>query len=482
MRKMTAISSNCFTALLYDVIAPDFRPEDPGPLPHLFIVMEFVDSDLQKLMRYSSKVDFDEDHVKYILYNLLCGLNFLHSANVMHRDIKPANVLIDSECRVKLCDFGLARTRVDLPHDDLEEYVDAQMSQARPRKHSIQNAVLLKEEPVSGPEARYSDNDLVLPQISTTPKLRQTVDFGGSSGFQKEVTTPSRSRRRAIDPSAFESHRSALSTRYSTPNLKKEMSESKMRRKIISKRLLAERPKRETAKRSLSNHVQTRCYRAPEVILLEQHYDQAIDMWSVGCVLAQLLLRSANKEAAAASGDQHKPDDFSNFMSGNSCFPLSPGEHGDAGCSDSSVIRLSSQDQLLVILKTIGYQGEDDLSFLTDANAADYVNKIQNPLDQSTLDRLFPDTDPELVALLKGFLQFNPVMRLTAKDALKSKLFDSFRYSTLEQPSKKKITQKMNAAGVFDYEDSSQNKYRIQDYKKMLHREIKMVKKMRLLA
>ena len=44
-----------------------------------------------------------------ILYNILHALNFIHSANVMHRDLKPANILVDSNCMVKICDFGLAR-------------------------------------------------------------------------------------------------------------------------------------------------------------------------------------------------------------------------------------------------------------------------------------------------------------------------------------------------------------------------------------
>jgi serine/threonine protein kinase len=37
-------------------------------------------------------------------------MNFLHSANIMHRDLKSENVLIDDECRIKICDFGMARS------------------------------------------------------------------------------------------------------------------------------------------------------------------------------------------------------------------------------------------------------------------------------------------------------------------------------------------------------------------------------------
>ena len=53
--------------------------------------------------------ELEESHVITILYNQLCALNFIHSANIIHRDLKPANFLIDSECNVKICDFGLAR-------------------------------------------------------------------------------------------------------------------------------------------------------------------------------------------------------------------------------------------------------------------------------------------------------------------------------------------------------------------------------------
>lgn len=45
-----------------------------------------------------------------LMYNALCALNFLHSANIVHRDIKPANLLLNSNCNIKICDFGLSRT------------------------------------------------------------------------------------------------------------------------------------------------------------------------------------------------------------------------------------------------------------------------------------------------------------------------------------------------------------------------------------
>lgn len=51
----------------------------------------------------------DEDHVKVILYNSLCALNYLHSANIVHRDLKPGNLLMNSDCMIKICDFGLSR-------------------------------------------------------------------------------------------------------------------------------------------------------------------------------------------------------------------------------------------------------------------------------------------------------------------------------------------------------------------------------------
>jgi len=54
-------------------------------------------------------VKISEFQVQTIVYNILCGLHFLHSAGVLHRDLKPSNILLSEDCTAKICDFGLAR-------------------------------------------------------------------------------------------------------------------------------------------------------------------------------------------------------------------------------------------------------------------------------------------------------------------------------------------------------------------------------------
>lgn len=51
----------------------------------------------------------NERHILTLMYNMLCGLKFMHQFNIMHRDLKPANILVGLDCSIKFCDFGLSR-------------------------------------------------------------------------------------------------------------------------------------------------------------------------------------------------------------------------------------------------------------------------------------------------------------------------------------------------------------------------------------
>jgi mitogen-activated protein kinase 1/3 len=66
-----------------------------------------MEADLHQLIY--SKQQLESDHYQYFMYQILRGLYYMHSANIMHRDLKPSNILINSDCDLKICDFGLSR-------------------------------------------------------------------------------------------------------------------------------------------------------------------------------------------------------------------------------------------------------------------------------------------------------------------------------------------------------------------------------------
>lgn len=84
---------------LYDVLHSDKK---------LTLVFEHCDQDLKKYFD-SLNGEIDSDVVQSFMYQLLRGLAFCHSHNVLHRDLKPQNLLINKNGELKLADFGLAR-------------------------------------------------------------------------------------------------------------------------------------------------------------------------------------------------------------------------------------------------------------------------------------------------------------------------------------------------------------------------------------
>jgi mitogen-activated protein kinase 1/3 len=83
-------------------------PPDPDNFTTIYVVMEFAESDLKKILK--SSIHLEILHIQTMVYNLLCAIKYLHESTVIHRDLKPANILVNEDCTVKLCDYGLARS------------------------------------------------------------------------------------------------------------------------------------------------------------------------------------------------------------------------------------------------------------------------------------------------------------------------------------------------------------------------------------
>ena len=86
-------------------------PASTGDFNDVFVVFELMPTDLNHVLR--SKTELSELHIKYFMYQLLRGLYFLHTSGVFHRDLKPNNILINNQCALRICDFGLARAAFD---------------------------------------------------------------------------------------------------------------------------------------------------------------------------------------------------------------------------------------------------------------------------------------------------------------------------------------------------------------------------------
>ena len=200
------MASSEYIVKLLDIV----RPQSLRKFTNLCLVLECANSDLKKLCK--STVYLEEIHVKTILYNILLGLKYLHSAGIIHWDMKPANVLVNKDCTARLCDFGLARC-VNIHSSDKWNQL----------KIGTELLYELADEPIS----EYSKHQNPL------------------------------SRKRRAD--------------------------------IYIKMLRNTREKRRALTRELTGHVVTRWYRPPEIILLEKSYDYQVDIWSTGCIYAELL-------------------------------------------------------------------------------------------------------------------------------------------------------------------------------------------------
>ncbi|OMJ75268.1 hypothetical protein SteCoe_25626 [Stentor coeruleus] len=293
------------------------KPNDLDNFNELYVVMEHAQSDLKKLVK--STIHLEEDHIQMIVYNTISGLNYIHSANILHRDLKPANILINEDCEVKICDFGLARSVVE---ETKENFMDL-------------------------------DDDEPLPPMSESKKAAKPGLNRSKGGLQ--------------------------------------------------------------TKKELTGHVVTRWYRAPELILLEREYTKAIDVWSLGCVIAELC--GMLKENAPTFMDR------SPLFPGNSCFPLSPDHHTKVRRAG---FPSSNSDQLNVIFDVIGTPSDDDLRLITDEKALIYIRSFGHR-DPKSLSLIYSHTHPALIHLMEKMILFNSMRRCTCEEALSDPYFETIR-------------------------------------------------------
>ncbi|CAD5121101.1 DgyrCDS9641 [Dimorphilus gyrociliatus] len=207
-----------------------------------YVVSELMQSDLHKII--VSPQPLSIDHIKVFLYQIFRGIKYLHSAKIIHRDIKPGNLLVNSDCCLKICDFGLARV----------------------------------EEPDTS--------------------------------------------------------------------------------------------------RQMTQEVVTQYYRAPELLMGARHYSSAIDMWSIGCIFAELLSRRILFQAAS---------------------PI---------------------QQLDLIMNLLGTPGPEDMQTACSAAKSHILKRPTKLMNLTPLYNLSSHTSHEAVHLLSRMLVFRPDKRIDADEGL----------------------------------------------------------------
>ena len=87
------------------VIPPENIPASEGEpkvtnenFNEVYMVLKLCDLDLKKLLKSSKHLE--EAQVKSIIYDILCGLKYLHAAGIIHRDLKPGNILVNDDCTI----------------------------------------------------------------------------------------------------------------------------------------------------------------------------------------------------------------------------------------------------------------------------------------------------------------------------------------------------------------------------------------------
>jgi len=163
-------------------------------------------------------------------------------------------------------------------------------------------------------------------------------------------------------------------------------------------------PARSELRRMYTEHVVTRWYRAPELVLL-QPYNGAVDVWAAACVFAECFLGTC----AEICGDRR---DRRPLFPGRSCYPLSPMGTSRDGWHQKN-------DQLQAIFNVRGTPTPLEIDSLENdyRGMKAYLRRLAK-VDKVPLERVFPAADPRALDLLEHMLAFSPEKRIAVLDAL----------------------------------------------------------------
>ncbi|KAI0002040.1 CMGC/MAPK protein kinase [Russula vinacea] len=101
LKLLRFFSETCIISILTII-----KPPSLEEFKEIYFVQELMQTDLHRVIRTQK---LTEDHCQYFVYQTLRALKSIHSAGIVHRDLKPANLLVNANCDLKVCDFGLAR-------------------------------------------------------------------------------------------------------------------------------------------------------------------------------------------------------------------------------------------------------------------------------------------------------------------------------------------------------------------------------------
>ncbi|KAF8005286.1 hypothetical protein HF325_000743 [Metschnikowia pulcherrima] len=240
-----------------------------SPLEDIYFVTELQGTDLHRLL---TSRPLEKQFIQYFTYQILRGLKYVHSAGVIHRDLKPSNILINENCDLKICDFGLARIQ---------------------------------------------------------------------------------------DP-------------------------------------------------QMTGYVSTRYYRAPEIMLTWQKYDTEVDLWSVGCILAEMIEGK----------------------------PLFPGR--------------DHVHQFSIITELLGSPPSDVIDTICSENTLRFVQLLpqRDPIPFSERFALCTHVEPEAIDLLSKMLVFDPKKRISAAEALQHPYMEPYHDPTDEPACETKFDWSFNDADL----------------------------------